>query len=215
MPEPVSPYEANPPPARKLLLSILGAAFAAALILVAVVLPAQFGIDPTGFGHMTGLTALHAPLKTLVVKDVIGGNDKYLQVKVPDVGDPIPLPNPAVAQIKAGPAQTRTVKVTLKLDEETEIKAVMDAAQAMLYSWQADGDVYVDFHGHEPYVARSFVRYEERQSTRAGHGSLVAPFSGEHGWYWLNVSDRPVNITLNVTGYFRDIIEYGVHRQGE
>jgi hypothetical protein len=212
--EPISPFETSPPSARKLVIGILGAAFIAALVLFTIVLPAQFGIDPTGFGRATGLTALHAPQKTLQVKDVIGGNEKYLEIKVPDTGDPIPLPNPAVAQIKPAVAQTRTVKLTLGLDEETEIKALLDSAQVMLYSWQSDGDVYVDFHGHEPYVAKSFVRYEEQQSTRSGHGSLVAPFTGEHGWYWLNVTDKPVTITLNLSGYFKDIVDYGIHKQG-
>ena len=214
MPEPMSPFEANPPPARRVVIGILTAALSAVVVLVIIVLPAEYGIDLTRLGGVLGLTALHAPQKTLRVKDVIGGNEKYLEIKVPDTGDPIPLPNPAVAQIKPAAAQVRTVKVTLKLDEETEVKALLDAAQVMLYSWEADGDVYVDFHGHEPYVAKSFVRYEEQQSTRQGQGSLVAPFSGEHGWYWLNITDKPVTITLNVSGYFKDIVEYGIHKQG-
>jgi hypothetical protein len=36
----------------------------------------------------------------------------------------------------------------------------------------------------------------------------VAPFSGEHGWYWVNLNDHPVTITLTVTGYFDDMIDY-------
>jgi len=212
---PISPFETNPPTAKRLLLSILGAVVVAAVILVIAVLPAGYGIDPTGLGKAMGLTGLHAPQKTLQVKDVIGGNEKYLQVKVPDAGTPTPLPNPAVVQIKPVAAQTRTVTVNLPENGETEVKAILDAAQVILYSWQADGEVYVDFHGHEPDAGDAFVRYEEQQSAHAGTGSLVAPFSGEHGWYWLNISDKPVKITLTLNGYFKDIKEYGVHRQGE
>ena len=38
----------------------------------------------------------------------------------------------------------------------------------------------------------------------------VAPFAGEHGWYWLNIHDGPVTITLTVTGFYDDIVDYGI-----
>jgi hypothetical protein len=57
---------------------------------------------------------------------------------------------------------------------------------------------------------RGFVRYEELQSTRTESGSLVAPFAGEHGWFWLNLTDQTVNIKLTVTGYFNEIKDYGL-----
>jgi hypothetical protein len=29
-------------------------------------------------------------------------------------------------------------------------------------------------------------------------------------WYWLNYNDFPVVITLTITGYFDDIVDYGI-----
>ena len=56
-----------------------------------------------------------------------------------------------------------------------------------------------------------FVRYiEHQEGTTSDSGSLVSPFDGEHGWYWLNLSDAPVTVTLTVSGYFEDIIDYGI-----
>ena len=43
-----------------------------------------------------------------------------------------------------------------------------------------------------------------------GHGSLVAPFAGEHGWYWLNISEKPVTIKLTFTGYHNEVKNYGL-----
>ncbi len=209
---PISPFEAAPPPARRLLGSIAAALAGAALILLLFILPAEYGIDPTGLGKRMGLTAMNEPVRTLQIKDVVGGNEQYRQIKVPDAGEPTPLPNPAVSQIKPQAPQTRTIKVVLPQDKETEVKAVLDAAQVILYSWQADGDVYTDFHGHEPNAGEAFVRYEEQQSGRSGNGSLVAPFSGEHGWFWLNVAGKPVTITLTVSGYFNNIVDYGIFK---
>jgi hypothetical protein len=210
MTDPISPFEVTPPSSRRLFASIAVAVAAAAVLLVLIVLPAEYGIDPTGLGKRMGLTAMNEPGRTLQIKDVIGGNEKYREVKVPDAGDPTPLPNPAVVQLKAADAQTKTLTVKLGLDQQTEIKAVLEAAQVILYTWKADGEVYTDFHGHEPNTGKEFVRYEEQQTGHEGRGSLVAPFSGEHGWFWLNLSEKPVTITLTVTGYYRDIVDYGI-----
>ncbi len=211
MADPISPFEASPPSARKLLLGITGAAALAALLLVVAILPAEYGIDPTGIGRALGLTAINGPTKTVQLTDVIGGNTNLKEVKVADPGDPIPLPNPAVSQLKDTAAQTHTQTITIPEFQETEVKALLDEAQVLLYSWEADGDVYVDFHGHDPAATGDgFVRYREEQSTRSGHGSLVAPFTGEHGWFWLNIDNKPVNIKLTVTGYFKGIKDYGI-----
>jgi hypothetical protein len=196
-----SPFEAAPPSAGRLVRSIVLAIVGAVLLLVLVVLPAEYGTDPTGFG----------PVRTLTVKDVVGGNEKYREVALPDPRDPVPLPNPAVAQIKQADPQERTITITLQRDDQTEIKTILDEAQVILYSWRAEGgEVYTDFHGHDPLAGDAFVRYEEQQSGNSGKGSLVAPFAGEHGWYWLNISDGPVTITLRVSGYFNEIKDYGI-----
>jgi hypothetical protein len=212
MSAPISPFESQPPSARRLLVGIGAAIVAAVVVLVAAILPAEYGIDPTRIGRMLGLTAIHGPTRTLQVEDVVGGNENYRTVAIPQSGEPIPLPNPAVSQIKMVDAQTRTMKVTLQEDQETEIKAILGKSQVILYSWQADGEVYTDFHGHEPDSGNAFVRYEEQQSGASGRGSLVAPFAGEHGWFWLNIAGKPVTITLTISGYFDDIKDYGIIR---
>jgi hypothetical protein len=52
------PPDATPPSRRSLLRSTLIAAAAAALLLITVVLPAEYGIDPTGVGRVLGLTTM-------------------------------------------------------------------------------------------------------------------------------------------------------------
>lgn len=198
---------------RSLWRSVLIALVAAALILLLFVLPAEYGVDPTGVGKALGLTQMSsAPAKTITLTDNLGGNDKLREVKVPDAGQPTPLPNPAVFQDQSIAPQTRTVEVVLPPEKETEVKLQMLAGKVALFSWSSGSDkVYVDFHGHDPSFGPDFfVRYKEEQETAGGNGSLTAPFDGQHGWFWLNFNDHPVTITLTVQGYFEDVIDYGI-----
>jgi hypothetical protein len=214
MTQPTSPYEAQPPSARRLIKSIVIALIGAALVLVLVVLPAEYGIDPTGAGGKLGLTALAGSgTRNIQIEDVIGGNEKYREVAVPDVGKPTPLPNPAVHQDEAAPPQTRTLTITLQQDQETEMKLKLTKSKAVVYQWKVDrGQIYVDFHGHDPSLGSDvWVRYKEENAASGDSGSLVAPFSGEHGWFWQNYNEFPVVITLTVTGYFDDVVDYGIH----
>ena len=212
MSQQASPYEAQPPSAKRIALSCVVAVAGAAIALVTFVLPAEYGIDVTGIGSALGLTAIRAPARTIEVADVIGGNETYREVEIPEFGEPVPLPNPAVHQDEAQPPKTRTIEVTIPPEKETEIKMVMQASKMIEYTWRVErGSVYTDFHGHDPAAGNEyFVRYKEQQEGTGNNGSLVAPFAGEHGWYWLNYNDFPVVITLTISGYFDDVVDYGI-----
>lgn len=189
----------------------IGAAVAAAILFV-FILPAEYGVDPTGIGARLGLTQMTAePTRTIEIVDVLGGNEALTEVEIPDFGEPVPLPNTSVHQLGDAQPRTDTIEVVIEAESETEVKTVLAQSQVVTYSWSVDqGTIYADFHGHDPALGNEFwVRYLEDQEGSSGHsGSLVAPFSGEHGWYWLNYNDHPVTVTLTVTGFHSDLIDY-------
>jgi hypothetical protein len=198
-------------------ISSLRALTIAAIIAIAAlflfILPAERGYDPTGIGARLGLTALNGTTAAGApgtLDDVTGGNETLTAST--DSSGPLTLPNPAISQLETVAPKVETLKITLGLDEKTEIKAVLGKAKAIVYSWSTDGGkVYVDYHGHDPSKGDNYwVRYEEADGITGRSGSLVAPFSGEHGWFWLNVSDAPVTITLQVTGYQEKLVNYGL-----
>lgn len=201
------------PSAKQIVKSVIVAAVVAAIVLVGFILPAEYGIDPTGAGRLFGLTQMSSePTQTFEVTDVVGGNEQVTEVEVPDFGEPVPLPNPAVYQTADAPPDSRTLEIEIPPEGETEIKAVLEQSKVVMFSWEVDeGSVYSDFHGHTPEAGPNFfVRYREHQEGSGDSGSLVAPFQGEHGWYWLNYNAHPVTVTLTVTGYYDEIIDYGI-----
>jgi hypothetical protein len=215
MSDPVSPYQVNPPTGIRLLVSVVIAVAIAALVLLLAVLPAEYGIDPTGIGSRLGLTQMSGKAgKAIVLTNNLAGNENIDKAKIVDAGEPLPLPNPAVHQAHAEAPKSETVTITLPAYGETEVKTALQANQVVLYSWHTDkGNVYVDYHGHSPdwENKEAFVRYQEAKDGIPGaNGSLVAPFAGEHGWYWVNLEDHPVVITLNVSGYYDKVVNYGI-----
>jgi hypothetical protein len=109
----------------------------------------------------------------------------------------------------AHPRKHRTVRIEINVKprEELEYKALLAVGEPLLYSWttQGGGPVYYEFHG-EPtegdWPKDYFRSYEIVPSSETANGSFVAPFTGMHGWYWRNLSDQPLTIVLEVSGYF-------------
>lgn len=209
-PSPQGRFE--PPSGKTIGISAAVALLLAIVVLVVFIWPAEYGRDPTGIGNALGITGMSTtPTQTIQLADTVGGNENLGEITIPDFGDPVPLPNPNVQQTADGPPQTRTMTVELAEGGETEVKTVLRENQVITYSWTVDdGVVYSDFHGHTPEFGEDFwVRYQEDQRGSAGeYGSLMAPFSGEHGWYWVNLEDHAVTVTLTVNGYFDDMIDY-------
>ena len=212
MSESSTPGGFEPPSGRSLLIGTGVALVAALLVLVVVIWPAEYGRDPTGIGTLIGIEGMSAgATRTIEIVDTIGGNEQIREVEIPDFGEPVPLPNPNVSRLADAAPATRTLTVDLALDGETEIKTVLREGQMIVYHWEVDdGMVYSDFHGHNAEFGDDFwVQYKEDQlGAASGSGSLVAPFDGEHGWYWVNLNDGPAKVTLTVTGYFDDIVDY-------
>jgi len=175
------------PTSRQLVRATGLAAVVAAAILVTTVLPAEYGIDPTGAGRALGLTPMG-------------------ELKQADAALPVVAATPvAVAASPETPAAVRTaeVRLTLAPNEGTEVKATMRAGDTFDYEWSTDGaEVRFELHGEEAGApGDEFTSYEKGTAT-GGTGKFQAPFDGTHGWYWRNRSEAPVTITVRVTGSY-------------
>lgn len=180
-----------PPSSGRLVRATVAAAAAAALVLATVVLPAEYGIDPTGLGRATGLyrapEAASAPLPTSSVTDVASGAAAAGSLFTAD-----------------GPFRSDEMTLTLAAGEGAEIKAEMRAGERLVYSWASSGGgVDVDMHGEAADKVGGDRSYKTGEFETAGHGALEAPMAGNHGWFWQNLNDTPVTITLKTAGFYR------------
>jgi hypothetical protein len=101
--------------------------------------------------------------------------------------------------------KTQTIETLIAPQQQIEYMINMDEGDVLLYSWHIDGQVYFDLHGHQDNVdTELWTRYEEG-AENSRHGSITAPYTGEHGWFWANIDSKPVKLTLRVTGYYKNI----------
>lgn len=199
------------PSTRKLVRSTVVALLTAVGLLVTVVMPSEYAVDPTGVGRALGLTQM-GELKIILAQEALA------DAAPPQA--PAPAPAPQVAQVQpiakpvAQPTPTPTsalktnqMSVTLKPGEGTEIKLEVLKGKSVSYEWTAvGGPVNFDTHG-EPYNGEKgyFHSYSKGKQVKSDKGEFTAIFDGTHGWFWRNRSNNDVTIALKTTGDYLSV----------
>lgn len=186
------------PTARQLLRATFIALAVALLLLVTVVMPAEYAIDPTGAGRMLGLTQMGE------VKQAVADENAAPVAGMPAIAAE-PETEAVVAQSPA--ARQDQVSITLQPGQGAEVKLEMKQGAQVQYLWTANGGkVNYDTHGDPHGAPRDFYHgYGKGKQVAQDEGLLIAAFDGKHGWFWRNRSDVPVTVTLRVTGDYTDI----------
>lgn len=202
----------------QLLLSLLLALIAGAALTIFVVLPAESGIDLSGFGSLSGLDQLsYAPAAVPDVEndpDLSDDGKFYIaidpattELKADEYGDSIPALDGANIRVHEKAYKSETIEIHIQTDGSVEYKAIMERGEVLLYQWESDGEIYYDFHAHQVAGKADFwTRYSEGEANR-DQGSIVAPYQGQHGWFWMNIEGRPITVKLSVAGYYEELIE--------
>jgi len=187
------------PTTKQLNRAILVAAGVASVLLATVVLPAEYGIDPTGIGRTIGLTEMGEGKR----KAASGTPEAAAPIAaIGDTGD-LTLDEAPAATSAATGSQVGEATLTLQPDEGSEVKATMKAGDEITYKWSTGGPkINFELHGEEPNAgAGDYTSYEKGTSAGAS-GTFRAPFDGTHGWYWRNRSNAPITVTVKAKGRF-------------
>jgi hypothetical protein len=259
------PTRAELPSSAKLMTSTILAAIAATGLLVTTVLPADYGIDPTGAGRILGLTDMGVTKVRLAaeaeadrvasaegeapaqageapaaaadvsnaeiakriaslensVRELIRLNSAgpLAETAQPAPEEPVAM-EPAkevqqVEEVAAIPAEkpvkaieptakSDSVSVNLAPGEGIEIKLVMEEGAQANFAWATEGGpVNFDTHGDGP--GKKAISYEKGRGVEADEGTIVAAFTGNHGWFWRNRGDSDITLTLNTEGNYAEI----------
>lgn len=225
------PSDRELPSAVKLIKSTILAAVAASILLVTVVLPSEYGIDPTGFGEISGLKRM-GEIKTSLAKEAEieaqtnveksaqltkTADAKIIEVTLPAVEVEAPMvitetevteaiPSPAALSIKAD--QNHEMTFTLAPDEAAEVKVTMTKGAKVTYIWQTDGGKSnFDVHGDSKKLKISYHPYYKGTDSKR-EGTLEAAFDGGHGWFWRNRTKNSLTITIKTSGEYTAIKRY-------
>ena len=221
------PTHAELPTSRQLIRSTLIAAAVAGALLITAILPAEYGIDPTGIGNALGLKRM-GEIKASLAREALSEAQASIAsapgalAPVPPIPAPVPVPAviavaPAAAPQAGGvtaskqplelPAAGKTdeVMLTLKPGQAAEIKLSMLKGAKVTYKWVVRGGGTVNFDTHGDSTKAPAVNYhgygKGRQST-GDEGTLTAAFDGNHGWYWRNRSNEDAVLTLSTQGAY-------------
>lgn len=195
-------------PKRELLRGTIVAAIVAAIVLTVAVLPAEYGIDPTGAGAAMGLTKLHTPVAA------IAQNTDAAPVAPAPGGSTVSAPGEQRAlTISSKPTvayRADDMEITLAAGKGVEVKTHLAKGATLIYAWKTKSAEKVnhDFHG-EPVNAKEneFESFILEDGVSESKGTLIAPFTGVHGWYWKNKTDAPVTVVLKASGFYTDIFK--------
>ena len=208
------PSRAELPSSGQLLRSTILALIAAIVILVTIVLPSEYGIDPTGIGQKLGLVEM-GNIKTQLAAEAQADAQAKQQVATATTPaasgkvtapapTPAPAPAPAANSTAEAPAgKSDEVSFVLKPGQGAEIKLVMKAGAKANYSWTANGAV-VNFDAHGDGGGRS-IMYEKGRGVPGDEGILEAAFDGNHGWFWRNRTNSDVTVTLKANGDYIEL----------
>ncbi|MDT0651035.1 hypothetical protein [Autumnicola edwardsiae] len=182
------------------------------LLLVVAVLPAEYGMDPTGAGKLLGFSKLYVPeaagTNTLGAMVPSASNPTIKLEKAgsgPNVERPAEADNPPpTTQLKSREDET---KVIVPAGKGIEFKINMLKYGKMKYEWTtANGEVlYFDFHGEvkqEKEVKEVYFESYTIANSNNMVGTFLAPYEGRHGWFFRNTSNEDVIVNFRLKGQY-------------
>lgn len=190
------------PTSAQLLKSTVIAAASAVVILTTVVLPAEYGIDPTRVGSLLGLTEM-GEIKSQLAEEAAADQQANATGET-SVLDTIFGAFVGAAYAQDAPEWTEEYNVVLTPGEGVEVKLAMQAGAEVEFLWVAENGVLnYDLHGDAS--GGEFISYEKGRGLPMDEDVLTAAFTGNHGWFWRNRDRQDVTLTLYVRGDYSEM----------
>ncbi|MEB8330166.1 hypothetical protein OO009_12445 [Flavobacteriaceae bacterium KMM 6897] len=180
-----------------------------ALLLVVAVLPAEFGIDPTGAGKLLGFSKLYIPEDSGTTNSISNSSTPIIKLEKagsgPNVARPIEADNPpSTTQLSTREDETMVV---VPAGKGIEFKINMLKYGKLKYEWTTSNAevLYFDFHGEvKQEIEVEEVYFESFTMANSNNmvGTFLAPYEGKHGWFFRNTGDEDVVVNLRLKGQY-------------
>ena len=207
------------PSTAKLIRSTIIAAIVALVLLVTVVMPAEYALDPTGAGRVLGLTEM-GEIKQQLAEEAAADAAAQMVAVQPQTEAPAPAsvepaataeaaPETEPAPEEPAPATTNEtewkdeVRFVLTPGQGTEFKLTMNEGAIARFSWASEGGP-VNFDTHGDGAGRS-ISYEKGRGVPEDEGELEAAFTGNHGWFFRNRNNNNVTMVLRTGGDYGEL----------
>ena len=182
------------------------------LLLVIAILPAEFGMDPTGAGKLLGFSKLYVPEEAGTTNlGAMASNPSTQTIKLekagsgPKVERPVEADNsPPSTQLSSREDET---KVVVPAGKGIEFKIDMLKYGKMKYEWTTSNNeiLYFDFHGEvkqEKEVKEVYFESYTIANSNNMVGTFYAPYEGKHGWFFRNTGDEDVVVNFRLKGQY-------------
>jgi hypothetical protein len=182
----------------RLALATAWSIFAAGVILMVAILPAEYGVDPLGTGTLFGLTSI-------AQAESAGEGETAAAASSGTELEPV---RPGANSAQTVPLKQDTVTFTIGPREGMEYKYRMEKGASFVYRWTSTGRVNFDFHGEPRGAPQGYAESYQMGEGQSASGSFFAPTPGIHGWFWENLTNNPITVKLTSTGFYEGAIEF-------
>lgn len=169
--------------------SAIAALIVAALIalVVFIVLPAEFGEDPTGVGEELGLTEIADPAN----RELELGTARMAVEDVLLLSETPPEPAEGV---------TDSWEWELAPFESVEFKYTIPEGAPIAFRWEGTDELHYDMHAHPFEGGEELTESYGIGDAQMMQGRYIPAFTGIHGWFWENRTMAPVTVRLEASG---------------
>lgn len=194
------------PSSAQLIKSTILALIAAVAITVTVILPAEYAIDPTGFGRLLNLTEMGEIKKELEAEAEQDRKNHSRGAQNSSLLDGLIGLIINTAHAQSADAWRDEVTFTLKPGATNDLKLTMKEGDSAEYKMVVEGGrVNFDLHAHGK--GGLSTTYEKSRGSKGSEGGIIAEFDGDHGWFWRNRDKTDVTVKLQVRGTYSALIK--------
>ena len=187
------PTEKDLPSSAQLLKSTIIAIIMIVILFVMVILPAEYGTDPTGVGKILGLKEM-GDIKMSLLEE---SQNESLQES-----EPFSIDTDSVEAEKISDTINEdVVEITIEPGKAIEIKLEMKIGDVVQYEWRTiKGGLNYNLHGDGYKGSKKSINYKKGRMVSSDSGELKAEFDGYHGWFWRNREKFSVTVILQTFG---------------